>query len=134
MPLSEENIVNTNPISVVNNAVIRIGRINIYESPILSVTFKNKTIHIVLDTGATASLISLAKAVELKLKILPTVHRAVQVDGVSDLKVLGEVHTEFIRGSLVGWLVVNKMGTAILGAPISTKKMICTVECQKILL
>ena len=81
-------------------------------------TFKNKTIHIVLDTGATASLISLAKAVELKLKILPTVHRAVQVDGVSDLKVLGEVHTEFVRGSLVlhfSGLVVNKMGTAILG-------------------
>ena len=81
-------------------------------------TCKQKTIHIVLDTGATASLISLAKAMELKLKILPTVHRAVQVDGVSNLKVLGEVHTEFSRGTLVlhfSGLVVNGLGTDILG-------------------
>ena len=102
----------------VRNAVIRIRRINIYESPILTVTCKLKTIHIVLDTGATASLISLAKAMELKLKILPTVHRAVQVDGVSNLKVLGEVHTEFSRGTLVlhfSGLVVNGLGTDILG-------------------
>ena len=81
-------------------------------------TCKLITIHIVLDTGATASLISLAKAMELKLKILPTAHRAVQVDGVSNLKVLGEVHTEFSRGNLVlhfSGLVVNELGTDILG-------------------
>ena len=89
-----KTIVNTNPTVTVNKSeVIKIRRINIYESPIFSVTFRNKTIHIVLDTGATASLISLAKVKELKLKILPTVHRAVQVGGVADLKVLGEVHT-----------------------------------------
>ena len=63
-------------------------------------------------------MISLAKVKELKLKILPTVHRAVQVGGVTDLKVLGEVHTEFERGNLklhFSGLVVNQMGTDILG-------------------
>ena len=107
----------TKPNSTETTKVIKIGRINIYESPILSVTYENKVAHLVLDTGATASLISLAKATELKLKILPTVHRAVQVDGISDLKVLGEVHTEFQRNSLslqFSGLVVNKLGTEIL--------------------
>ena len=118
VPIENSVQVNTNPISAVKTDVIKIGRINIYESPILSVKAMNKTHHIVLDTGATASLISLAKAQELKLKIYPTVHRAVQVDGISDLKVLGEVHTEFERGNHVlhfSGLVVNKLGTSILG-------------------
>ena len=73
--------------------------------------------HLVLDTGATASLMSLEKAKELNLKILPTVHKAVQVDGVSGLKVLGEVHTEFQRGDLTfqfSGLVVNRLGTDVL--------------------
>ena len=98
--------------------VIKIRKINIFESPILSATSNKKTVHIVLDTGATASLISLSKANELKLTILPTVHKAVQVDGISGLKVLGEVHTEFVRGKLnlqFSGLVVNKLGTDILG-------------------
>ena len=76
------------------------------------------TVHCVLDSGATASLISLRKVQELRLKIWPTVHTAVQVDGVSGLKVLGEVHSEFTRGALVlhfSALVVNKLGTDVLG-------------------
>ena len=88
------------PVSNNKNTVIKIRKINIYESPILSVMHKDKTVHIVLDTGATASLISLAKLTALKLKIVPTQHRAVQVDGISNLKVLGEIHTDFQRGNL----------------------------------
>ena len=80
-----------------SDSVIKIRRINIYESPILTATYKSKTVHLVLDTGATASLISLSKATELKLTILPTTHKAVQVDGISDLKLLGEIHTEFTK-------------------------------------
>ena len=100
-----------------SDSVIKIRRINIYESPILTATYKSKTVHLVLDTGATASLISLSKATELKLTILPTTHKAVQVDGISDLKLLGEIHTEFTRGNLTlqfSGLVVNKLGTDIL--------------------
>ena len=98
--------------------MIRIRKINIYESPILSVNHFKTVVHCILDSGATASLISLKKAQELKLKIWPTVHQAVQVDGVSGLKVLGEVHTEFHRGDLLLYfsaLVVNKLGTDVLG-------------------
>ena len=51
-----------------NQKIITIRRINIYDSPILTVTKGKHTVHLVLDTGATASLISLEKASELKLK------------------------------------------------------------------
>ena len=101
-----------------NEDIIQIRRINIYQSPILTVNHKEKIAHIVLDTGATASLISLQKAKELNLKIEPTVHSAIQVDGVSGLKVMGEIHTQFHRGNTVlqfSGLVVNRLGTDILG-------------------
>ena len=101
----------------VNTEIIQIRRINIYDSPILSVKKDKQTVHLVLDTGATASLMSLEKAKELNLKILPTVHKAVQVDGISGLKVIGEVHTEFQRGDLTfqfSGLVVNRLGTDVL--------------------
>ena len=76
------------------------------------------TVHIVLDSGATASLICASEASRLRLKAWPTLHKAVQVDGVSNLKVLGEVHTEFRRGDILltfSALVVNKLGTPVLG-------------------
>ena len=98
--------------------LIQIRQINIYESPILYMAHSKHTVHCVLDSGATASLISLRKVQELSFKIWPTVHTAVQVDGVSGLKVLGEVHSEFTRGALVlhfSALVVNKLGTDVLG-------------------
>ena len=84
----------------------------------MTVKHNNTAVHCVLDSGATASLISLRKAKQLKLLISPTVHRAIQVDGFSDLKIIGEVHTEFTRGDLTLYfnaLVVNKLGTDILG-------------------
>ena len=51
------------------------------------------------------------------MKILPTSHRAVQVDGKSTLKVVGEVHTSFTRGSTVlhfSALVVAGLATDFL--------------------
>ena len=110
--------IKNSPVSIKSNSVIKIRKINIYESPILSVRHNNTTVHIVLDTGATASLISLAKAKELKLKIAPTKHRAIQVDGISNLVVMGETHTCFQRGNLdlqFSGLVVNDLGTDVLG-------------------
>ena len=75
--------------------------LNIYDSPILAVSHDSKTVYLILDTGATTSLVKEAKARSLGLKILPTAHRAVQVDGKSTLKVVGEVHTYFTRGTTV---------------------------------
>ena len=59
--------------------------------------------------------VKMAKA--LNLKILKTGHKAVQVDGESQLPVLGEVHTSFSRGSIslhFSGLVVQQLGVDIL--------------------
>ena len=114
LPLSDQQ----RELDPIQNQVISISRISVHESPILTVTHSRHTVHIVLDSGATASLICAPEAERLKLKVWPTLHKAVQVDGVTGLKVLGEVHTEFRRGDLTltfSALVVNKLGTLVLG-------------------
>ena len=92
--------------------------LNIYDSPILAVTFtESHTIYLILDTGATTSLAKETKVKALGLKIHPTAHRAVQVDGKSTLKVVGEIHTCFTRGATVltfSALVVSGLATDFL--------------------
>ena len=53
----------------------------------------------------------------LNLHVKKTSHKAVQVDGESQLPVLGEVHTTFSRGALklhFSGLVVSRLGVDIL--------------------
>jgi hypothetical protein len=52
-------------------------RINIYNFPILAAKQNNTTVYIILNSGATTSLISLDKANALLLRIKPTVQKAV---------------------------------------------------------
>ena len=97
--------------------VVRIKRVNITESPILALSSLSRTVYLVLDTGATASIITLKMAQLLNLQIYRTGHSAVQVDGESRLPVLGEVHTTFTRGSKIlhfSGLVVSQLGVDIL--------------------
>ena len=97
--------------------IVRINRVNITESPILALSCHSRTIYLVLDTGATASIITLKMAKLLNLPIYRTGHSAVQVDGESHLPVLGEVHTTFTRGSRplhFSGLVVSQLGVDIL--------------------
>ena len=102
---------------ITSDTVIRINRVNIYESPILACTGNSRTIYVLLDTGATASIITQKMASLLNLHIYKTGHRAVQVDGESQLPVLGEVHTSFNRGNNTlhfSGLVVPRLGVDIL--------------------
>ena len=95
---------------------VYIKKINISITPILAATHGRKAVHLVLDIGAQTSLITLMKANQLNLRIYKTQFRATQVDGVTDLKVLGEVHTSFhVSGYDLYFaaLVVNKMGDGI---------------------
>ena len=76
----------------------------------------NTLLHLVLDTGATASLIKEDKCKELKIPIHPTIHRAVQVDG-NKLDVVGEIHIKVNRDKLeltFSALVVKIMSTDVL--------------------
>ena len=73
-------------------------------------------LHLVLDTGAMASLIKESKCNELNIPIHPTIHRAVQVDG-NKLDVVGEIHIKVNRDKLelaFSALVVKIMYTDVL--------------------
>ena len=103
--------------NVSSSGVVKIHRVNIHESPILACSSRSRTIYLVLDTGATASLITLRMAKLLNIQVHSTGHNAVQVDGESQLPVLGEVHTSFTRGSLClrfSGLVVSQLSVDIL--------------------
>ena len=100
------------------NSVHKINRINVHESPILACSSGKNTVYVILNTGATASLITMKKAKSLNLRIYPTSQKAVQVDGETDLPILGEVHTTLKRGNMslkFDGLVVSSLGVDILG-------------------
>ena len=108
---------NTRMANVTSPGIVQIHRVNIHESPILACSSRSRTIYLVLDTGATSSIITLRMAKLLNLQIHSTAHKAVQVDGESNLPVLGEVHTSFTRGSLClrfSGLVVSQLSVDIL--------------------
>ena len=65
----------------------------------MKVRYSNSILHLVLDTGATASLFSKKKCEELNIPILPTLHKAIQVNG-EKLNVVGERHTNVWRDKL----------------------------------
>ena len=103
---------------VASGSILRIRRINVYESPILACTHGSQTMYIVLDCGAQSSLMSLKITQKLNLDIKKTYHKAVQVDGQSPLPVMGEVHTMFTRGTIplyFSGLIIANMAVDILG-------------------
>ena len=91
-----------------------------------------------MDTGATSSAISLKKARELDLQILPAKNKLVQVDE-SYLEVCGEVHLKLHRDSLsfsFSALVVKKMGFDIIGGTNFLKEndIYCRLSTNKIVI
>ena len=91
--------------------------LKIYDSPVLALSHGSHTVYLILDTGATTSMAKEEKVRSLGLKIHKTSHKAVQVDGKSTLKVVGEVHTTFARGSTLlnfSALVVSDLVTDFL--------------------
>jgi len=70
-----------------------VQRVSVIESPQYKVKMNDIIITMVLDTGCTGSLISSDICNLADVEIQPSNHRAVQADGDSHLKVVGEVHT-----------------------------------------
>ena len=76
--------------------------------------------HVTIDGGATVSFITWAKAKSLDMNILKTSQDAIQADGISQLKIVGEVHENFHRNKIDitfdALVCENLSGTDILGA------------------
>ena len=115
-PEEEQPVATQQTFRAVN--VVRIRRINVYESPILSLSCNGTTIHVVIDTGATSSCITLDTSNRLELRVMPTLHTALMVDGGTPLDVAGELHTTYYRGKIpltFSGLIVSSMSVDILG-------------------
>ena len=99
-------------------SVVRIRKVNVYKSPILSLSFNGITVHVDVDTRATSSCMSFKMASKLGLNVQATNHTAVQVDGGTPLQAIGKVHTTFYRGNkplTFSGLVIETMSVDILG-------------------
>ena len=78
------------------NEAVEVQRVGIAESPELNVKMNKTMVSMVLDTGATGSMIHLELCELANIKVYPTCHKAIQADGYSHLKVVGEIHTSII--------------------------------------
>ena len=94
-----------------------VRRVDIIESPKFNVKLRNTFVTMVLDTGATGSMISYELCKLANLEVLPSSHSAVQADGDSRLMVLGEVHTSILMDGLelsLNAVVVSKLKAGLI--------------------
>ena len=75
---------------------VDVDRVNIGESPRFNVKLNKTMVTMLLDTGATGSMISLEMCEAANLRVYPSSHNATLADGDSKLQVVGEVHTSFL--------------------------------------
>jgi hypothetical protein len=77
-----------------------VKEVNIYKNPILAAfSSERELVFLFLSNETTSSLITKHMADKLNLQIYPTTHNTTQANEVTDLKVLGEVHTTFYKGA-----------------------------------
>ena len=90
----------------------RVRQVQPRSSQVVSLFYKDQPIHIVVDSGATVSLITMEAARRLNICMYPTSQRAVMADGTTGLKVIGEAHIDMNREKVVvqfDALVVEKL-------------------------
>ena len=100
------------------NPDIEVSRVNIEESPKINVNILNSTVTMVIDTGATGSMIRLDLFNSIGLRIYPSPHSAMQADGESSLNVVGEIHTTVIteekQALKLSAIVVTKLKAGLI--------------------
>ena len=62
------------------------------QSPMLKLYYKNKQLKVLLDTGVTTSLITESICRSAGIPILPATQRAIQADGRSYLPIIGQIN------------------------------------------
>ena len=96
----------------------KVQRVDISESPQFNVKIRDTTVTMLLDTGATGSMINEDLCIQAKLEICPTSHSAVLADGDSRLAVIGEIHSTITMDSKVtlpfNALVVTKLDAGLI--------------------
>ena len=92
--------------------------VNINKSPELYVFHGAYPLRLTLDSGAESNMISSTVARYIKVKVVPSRHKAVQADGLTPLRVAGETHTVVTRGDItmqLDALVIDDLDVDVLG-------------------
>ena len=76
----------------------KVNRVQTYNSPSINAFYKHHPVSIICDSGATASLVSLAFATRCNIPIKKTMHGTSQADGKSKMSPCGETHITLSRG------------------------------------
>ena len=76
-------------IKSMNNASL--SRMQVLKSPEVTLYYNDFPLQLTIDTGATASIISLPISKAANISIMPAVQKAIQVDGHTELPVVGEI-------------------------------------------
>ena len=105
--------------SPVTAAVTR--RVTVRKSPTLQCFYKHHPVSVCLDTGSESNFISVSCVEELDLVVSDSKQGAVQADKKAQLKVLGEVNFDLVRGPhtfVCNALVVQEeLGDVVGGEP-----------------
>ena len=89
---SEDDDVEESQGAKAKNSNVQVRRVDIRSSPVVDAEVGPTKSRLLLDDGAEANLVTRSKCVEIGAKILPTSQCAVQADGVTPLKTVGETH------------------------------------------
>ena len=97
------------------------NRVSVKQSPHLKAFFDHHPLLLILDIGAETSMIKTSVAKEIGASIQKTTQKSLQADGVTQLKVVGEVHLTLSRSNLslhLDALVVDNLDVDVLaGTP-----------------
>ena len=109
--------------------------VHIEQSPVMNCYFNSHRVPLTLDTGATTNMIRVSFAKYIGLPMTVASQMARQADGVTFMKVCGEVHCELVRGDRtfqLDALVVDKLDVDILaGVPFLALNDIATRPALK---
>ena len=104
---------------------VDVERVNIVESPKFNVKINKTIVTMVLDTGATGSMISLEMCELANLHVYPSSHSAIQADGDSQLQVVGEVHSSILLDNYltlpISAVVVTRLKEGLIVGTLSDK-------------
>ncbi len=92
----EVNVVDRPPQENEAHVNLDIFGVCVMRSPAFSVKINHVSVSAVIDSGATGSMIQLNIVEMANLTIYPSKHTAEQADGFSNLRVVGEVHTNIV--------------------------------------
>ena len=99
-------------------SVVEVDRVNIVSSPRINIRLNKTAVTMVLDAGATGSMIGLNICELANLKVYPSSNGAILADGNSRLTVVSEIHSSMVMDNdlvlPINAVVVTKLKAGLI--------------------